>query len=124
MSRSWKAPAALVWSAALIAALVAVACASSEEPPPATQPTATARPAQTTATPSQQASPAVVASPTQAAAGELPAPKAPAGTIVMAWNNIAPGPGINSAQAPEIMMGWGVTELFSASPRTIRPRRG
>ncbi len=43
---------------------------------------------------------------------DTPAPKTPAGNLTWAWGVIGPGPGLNSAQSPEITLGWGVTELF------------
>ncbi len=61
----------------------------------------------------------VAAAPTQAPTAtpvpstfDLPAPKTPAGNLTWAWGVIGPGPGLNSAQSPEIALSWGITELF------------
>lgn len=85
------------------------------------QPTATSAP-QPTATSAPAPLPTSVAvvgaqttpTPTVAAASkvDVPAPKSPAGTLTWAWTKLDPGPGINSSQAPELMMSFGITELF------------
>jgi ABC-type transport system substrate-binding protein len=99
MSRSFKA---LSMVAAVIAVVAIAACGSgSSSTSTPTSATGASTPGGATATATTQSGPI-----------DLPAPKSPSGSLTWAWANIPAGPGINEAQAPELMMAWGVSELF------------
>lgn len=95
-------------AAILVGALSVVALACTSDPDPTATPVPTTAPATMAATDSAPA-PTATAAPASTG-GELPQSEAPAGTLVMIPEGVAPGVGINRSQAPESLMYWGVTE--------------
>ena len=95
-------------AAILVGAMSVVALACTSDPDPTATPVPTAAPATAAATDSAPA-PTATAAPAPTG-GELPQSEAPAGTLVMIPEGVAPGVGINRSQAPESLMYWGVTE--------------
>ena len=95
----------LTVSVAIAVAIPVIACTGSD---PTATPVPTAAPSggdAATATPA----PMATATPAPSSAG-LPESEAPAGTLVMIPEGVAPGVGINRSQAPESLMYWGVSE--------------
>ena len=94
--------------AVMVGAVSVVALACTSDPDPTATPVPTAAPTAATAGDSAPA-PTATAAPAPTG-GELPQSEAPAGTLVMIPEGVAPGVGINRSQAPESLMYWGVTE--------------
>ena len=99
---------AVVLATVLVGALSVVAMACTSDPDPTATPVPTVAP---TAAMADDTAPAPTATAAPApTGGELPQSEAPAGTLVMIPEGVAPGVGINRSQAPESLMYWGVTE--------------
>ena len=99
---------AAMLAAILVGALSIVALACTSDPDPTATPVPTVAP---TAAMADDTAPAPTATAAPApTGGELPQSEAPAGTLVMIPEGVAPGVGINRSQAPESLMYWGVTE--------------
>ena len=99
---------AAVLATVLVGALSVVALACTSDPDPTATPVPTVAP---TAAMADDTAPAPTATAAPApTGGELPQSEAPAGTLVMIPEGVAPGVGINRSQAPESLMYWGVTE--------------